>query len=126
MPPPPPEHQDSSTRLVLPDDAAYVANLAALWAADATLAATIEALDEHVNYAVEPSKSGSHTVCLPTPDGKSIYLHSRYRPVEEAQKLIDAVPVDDRAMFHVCGFGLGYHVEALFDRAGDEAILCVL
>src|SRR3954452_5384131 len=94
---PPPDHEDASTRFVRSDDAGYVANLAALWAADATLAAAIEALPDDADYAVEPSKTGPPTVCLPTPDGKSIYLHSRYRPVEEAQKLIDAVPVDDRA-----------------------------
>src|SRR4051794_36011217 len=90
------DDNDPSLRFVLNDDAPYLANLAALWAADPKLAAPIEALDEAAFYPLEPSKSGPPTVAVPTPDGRSIYLHSRYRPVEEAQKLIDPVPVADR------------------------------
>src|SRR5689334_3273676 len=80
---------DASQRFVLNDDAPYLANLGALWAVDPKLAAAIEALEESAVYPVEASKSGPPTVAVPTPDGRSIYLHSRYRPIDEAQKLID-------------------------------------
>src|SRR5206468_1401887 len=48
-----------------------------------------------------------------------------YQPLEEAARLVETITTEDRAAFFVYGFGLGYHVEALFDRAGDEATFFV-
>jgi len=117
---------DQSLRFVLPDESPLLANLAALWAHDPKLAAAIEALDATASYPVEPSRSGVPTLAIPTGDGKSIQLHSRYQPIDEAKKLIDPLPLDECIAFHVHGFGLGYHVEQLFESASDEAILCVI
>jgi hypothetical protein len=117
---------DSSLRFVLPEESPYLANLAAVWAHDPKLAAAIEALDRTPSYRVEPSKSGVPTVAIPNDDGKSIYLHSRYQPLDEAKKLIDPLPLDECIAFHVHGFGLGYHIEQLFEQASEEAILCVI
>src|SRR3954470_2576069 len=116
---------DPSLRFVLPDDSPYLANLAALWAHDPKLATAIEALDSQNSYRVEPSKHGSPTIAVTNADGKSIHLHSRYQPIDEAKKLIDALPLDECIAFHVHGFGLGYHVEHLFDRASAEALHCI-
>ena len=88
--------------------------------------APIEALDATPSYRVEPSKSGVPTVAVTTDDGKSIHLHSRYQPLDEARRMVDALPLKECIAFHVHGFGLGYHVEELFDRSSDEAILCVV
>ena len=57
--------------------------------------------------------------------GRTVYLHSRYQPAEEAATLIDATAVDRCVAFHVHGFGLGHHVQALFERASAEAMLFV-
>ena len=48
---------DSSRRYVLPDDAPYLKNLAALWAIEPALAAAIEATDATRSYPTEISKS---------------------------------------------------------------------
>src|SRR4051794_1944279 len=117
---------DPSFRFVLPDDSPLLANLAALWAHDPRLAAAIEALDATPSYCVEPSKSGLPTLAMPTDDGKPIHLHSRYQPLDEAKRLIDPLPLNSCIAFHVHGFGLGYHVEELFERASEEAITCVI
>jgi hypothetical protein len=117
---------DPSLRFVLPDDSPLLANLAALWTHDPKLAAAIEAMDQTPSYRVETSKSGVPTVAIQTGDGKTIQLHSRYQPLDEAKKLIDPLSLDDCIAFHVHGFGLGYHVEHLFERASDEAIICVV
>src|ERR1041384_4781292 len=117
---------DQSRRFVLPKDAPYLRNLAALWAIDPALAMQIEALEESAVHKTDPSKSGLPTVAVPTGDGRSVYLHSRHRPMEEAQRLIDAVKIDGRVAFYVQGFGLGYHVELLFQRTSDEAVVCIL
>src|SRR5690242_14538845 len=116
---------DPSLRFVLPDDSPLLANLAALWAHEPKLAAAIEELDETPSYRVEPSKSGVPTVSIPTDDGKSIHLHSRYQPLDEARRLIDPLPLDTCIVFHVHGFGLGYHVEQLFESASNEAMICI-
>jgi hypothetical protein len=110
----------------LPTTRPFFANLAALWAHDQKLAAAIEALDSLHSYRVEPSKAGVPTLAMPTDDGKTIQLHSRYQPLEEAARLIDPLPLDECVAFHVHGFGLGYHVEQLFERSSDEAYIFVM
>ena len=121
-----PDANPDPYRHVLPDGAPLLKNLAALWAADAELAAALEALHPVAPYPVEPSKAGPPTIAVPADGGgKAIYLHSRYQPVEEANRLVEAVTPEKSLAFYVHGFGLGYHVEALFERAGDEAMLVV-
>ena len=112
---------------VLPPDAPLVKNLAALWAVDAPLAAELEALHPLAPYDVEPSKAGPPTVALApsTGGGSKIQLHSRYQPLTEAARLLNDVDAAERFAFYVHGFGLGYHVEALFDQAGKESLLFV-
>jgi len=100
--------------------------MAALWTADPQLAQQLEEQLEHEPYAIEASRSGAPTVALLTADGRKIHLHSRYEPLEEARKLIDRAQTDQKAVFCVHGFGLGYHVENLFERASTEAMILVL
>ena len=116
---------DPSLRFVLPEDAPFLANLAALWTHDPKLAAAIEALDDTPSYRTEPSKSGPPTTAIATENGRTIYLHSKYQPTDEAKRLIDPLPLHECIAFHVHGFGLGYHVQNLFERASEEAIICV-
>src|SRR5947207_2696007 len=83
--------RDASLRHVLPADAPYLRNLAALWAAEPGLARQIEALEGTVSYPVQPSKAGPPTVSVPSPGGRAIWLHSRYEPLEEARRLIEPI-----------------------------------
>src|SRR3954470_6549985 len=85
-----PMSDDPSMRFVLPPDAPYLANLAALWAVDPALAARIEAAEEAGSYPVHASRAGPPTVSVPaeTGGGRAVWLHSRYEPVDEARKLI--------------------------------------
>ena len=103
----------------------YLANLPALWAADPGLAAAVEAVPDAAVYPVEPARDGHLTVAVTTPDGKLAYLHSRHRPADEAARLVADVDAEHCLVFHLFGLGLGYHLEALFDRAGDEAVFVV-
>jgi hypothetical protein len=121
-----PDHQDRSTRFVLPAGAPLVANLAALWVVDPKLAAAIEAVEDAPSYPTEPSRSGLPTVAMPTSDARTILLHSRHDPLDEARQLVATLPQEDAAAFYVHGFGLGYHVEQLFESAGQDAIVCVI
>lgn len=116
---------DPSRRFVLPPDAPYLANLAALWNVDADLARLIEAVPDDAVYQTTPTRSGVPTLSLPGPAGRLVPLHSKYEPVAEAAKLVSPTDPETQAAFYVNGFGLGYHVEALFDRAGDECPIFV-
>ena len=113
------------SRYVLSEDAPLLSNLAALWTVDPALAQAIEDLHPSPSYPAHPSKAGPPTVSVKAPEGRTVCLHSRYQPIEEARRLIDGIEVENRTAFYIFGFGLGYHVELLFDRAGDEAIFCV-
>ncbi len=117
---------DPSCRFVLPEDAPYLRNMAALWAVDARLAGEIEAMEGEGSYHVEAAKAGGVTVAVKTGDGRVQYLHSKYQPVQEAKRLIDSVKVEECVAFYLQGMGLGYHLEELFERASEEAIFCVL
>jgi hypothetical protein len=111
---------------VLSADAPLAKNLAALWAADGALAAELEALHPLAPYDVEPSRAGPPTLAVAPPGGGSrILLHSRYQPLAEAARLLNDVATAERFAFYVHGFGLGYHVEALFDKAGTESLIFV-
>ena len=117
---------DADRRHVLSPDAPLVKNLAALWAAEPALAAELEALHPLEPYEVEPSKAGPPTVAVPVGAGPMrLLLHSRYQPLTEASRLLNDVDTAERFAFYVHGFGLGYHVEALFDKAGKESLLIV-
>jgi len=117
---------DSSTRYILPKDAPLTLNLAALWAVDPALARSIEALDRQTSYQLTPSKTGPATLWLAPPEGGTLYLHSRFDPIDEARRLIDSVAVSEQVAFFLHGFGLGYHAQILFDRAAKDAFIWVL
>jgi hypothetical protein len=117
---------DPSMRFVLSEDHPYLKNMAALWAIEPKLAREIESLPvpDQV-YEIERSKAGPATAKLATPQGRPLYLHSRYQPMEDANRLVDSLDPSEAGAFYVQGFGLGYHVERLFDRCGDDTLICI-
>ncbi|HWE02642.1 MAG TPA: 6-hydroxymethylpterin diphosphokinase MptE-like protein [Tepidisphaeraceae bacterium] len=116
---------DLSTRFVLAEDAPYLQNMAVLWTVDPALAEMIEDAEGQNVYRVEASRSGSPTVAAATSDGRTIYLHSKYEPAAEAKRLTQSVDAERLLAFYIYGFGFGYHAEALFERAGAEALFVI-
>lgn len=110
-------------QFVLPTDAPYLRNLEVLWAIDPALARLIEAVAEP--YPTQVARTGVPTIALPTAGGRTVQLHSKYDPATEADRLIAAAAGDKPAIFYVHGFGLGYHVDALAAKSGDEAPIFV-
>jgi hypothetical protein len=103
----------------------FVHNMRALWRNDPELALRVDAVMDDERFALEPTRSGVWTVKVPTADGATTYVHSRYDPVEEAKRLVDSVPLEDKFCFVVSGMGLGFHIRALLDRLkGDAFVLC--
>lgn len=115
----------------------YLANLQALYLADPLLAARVDSLPFRRLPSLELARDGHPTVRLLADDGQPVYVHSRYRPLEEAQALVETQmrqrPVtpdtdgqDPNAQeeagedtkiesecYFVSGLGLGYHLAAL-------------
>jgi len=59
-------------------------------------------------------------------DGRKLYVHSRFDPVKEAERFISEVDAAQFDLFIVCGFGFGYHIEALAEHVAPDAIILVI
>ncbi len=102
----------------------YVRNMRLLWGQNAALAMAIDGVA--VGAVVEGAKDGNFTVKVGGVGGVGgVYLHSRYRPVQEAETWAASQKCDDKYVVIVSGFGLGYHVKALFGRMPSDALLVV-
>jgi hypothetical protein len=115
-------------RLVQPPGC-YLENLAALYTLDPDLAARVDALPFAQTPRLEPTRDGNVTGQVTADDGKPVYVHSRYQPLEEARTLVQMQtrPEEDgesesgdedlsNLCFLVVGLGLGYHVAELERR----------
>ena len=104
----------------------FLHNLRALWRRDPAVALRVDAVPDEERLPLEPTRTGAWTVRVATPDGQATYLHSRYDPVAEAERFIDSVPIEDKFCFVLSGSGLGYPVQALFNRLrGNAFIICI-
>ncbi len=101
-------------------NAFYVRNMSELWRHDPALSMTLECLDPALIPPLEAAKDGHTTLKL-----GNIYLHSRYRPEQEAQAWAAGIKCEDKYVVIVSGFGLGYHVKALYARMPEDALLLI-
>lgn len=76
--------------------------------------------------AITTSAKDAPTALVRRPDGRQFYLHSRVNPREEAAFLVADLPRQERTLYVVVGFGLGYHVEALLDHIPQSAHVAVV
>ena len=102
----------------------YVANLGALYRRDPDLAAEIDALPFSAATGLEAARDGNATAQLTIDDGRTIHVHSRYRPLDEVEKFIAGQPVPEHPTFLLSGLGLGYHVLEL-ERRHDRPVMIV-
>ena len=68
------------------------------------------------SYQVEAAKNGKPTIKALL-EGKTVYIHSKYNPQDEAQHFIEKfheVELYDHVLFY--GMGLGYHIELFRER----------
>ncbi|MFN7984228.1 MAG: 6-hydroxymethylpterin diphosphokinase MptE-like protein [Vicinamibacterales bacterium] len=72
------------------------------------------------------SRSNLPVAAVRTADTRAWWLHSQVDPEDEATYLIADVPVQERSLYVVLGFGLGYHVHALLDRVPANSHVIVI
>ena len=129
-------------------DSVYLTNMRALYEHHPRLAQKIDLIDDADLVPIEPARRQGITCQRPGPKGEPVYLHSRYDPLREADTWAEAVcqtaetqadqaepdaPTDtsrtittgEPMCYLVDGFGLGYHVHALFQRLTGDAFLVV-
>ncbi len=112
-------------QLVAAANPTFLDNMRQLWRRDIRLAQQIDELPLDTGPKPQPSKKGPPTASVQAPDGRTLYLHSRYDPEREAADLIGSLDADDSACVILCGLGLGYVARAIFNRFGRETIVLV-
>jgi hypothetical protein len=66
------------------------------------------------------------TAIVRVDDGRELLLHSRVDPLEETAFFAAGVTPQERTLYAVLGFGLGYHVRALLERIPESSQVIVL
>jgi hypothetical protein len=80
-----------------------------------------------LSIALSPSRAkGAPTAVVRRIDGREFYLHSRFDPLEEARLIASDVVAQERTLYVVLGFGLGYHVKAILDRVPSSSHVLVV
>ncbi len=100
------------------------ANLSALRQVDRKVAEAVWEARPPSDWEAGEGKSGVATLRVSTPDGRRVFLHSRYDPEEEARRILSRYDLGHAHSFIVLGFGLGYHVEELL--RGKRDLLAVV
>jgi hypothetical protein len=110
-----------------PDEALrgrYLANMRALYAADAALAERLEQVPFAALPRFELARDGRLTARVTGDRGQPVYLHSRHHPADEARTFVQALPAGDSPVFFLNALGLGYHVAEL-ERRFERPLLIV-
>lgn len=76
----------------------------------------IEATIDKALISLEQTKNGNKTI-LAKKGGKTIYFHSKYNPIREAQAIIDEYKdIHDNTNVIFYGVGLGYHIDVFLQK----------
>jgi len=103
----------------------FLGNMSRLWRHDPRLALAIDEVPPDASLALTPSKKGPMTAVVAAQDGRKLFLHSRYDPQQEARDFCKNLDKTEAYCVILSGFGLGYHVKALFEAYGDEIVVVV-
>jgi hypothetical protein len=82
--------------------------------------------ENNPNLQLISAANGTPTAGFTLLDGRHIYLHSRFDPEAEARFLVKTIPIRERTLYVVLGFGMGYHVKELLGRIPQSSYLLVV
>ena len=71
------------------------------------------------------SRSGVNSVIIKQMNDTPYHLHSTIDPIKEADEWLRNIHLEEYTAYVVFGYGLGYHVRALWDNLPENSILCV-
>lgn len=76
-----------------------------------------------IYISVEDTKDKNKTLQIKDKEGQSIYLHSKYNPIREAQAIINKFKekenIDENTHIIFYGLGLGYHIDLFIKEYPD-------
>ncbi|MBU2600074.1 glycosyltransferase family 9 protein [bacterium] len=73
------------------------------------------------------TKSGQKTIYGYSPyEKKDIFLHSKFDPLAQSQKLIERYNLKGVKAILIFGFGLGYHIQNLITKAEKDAQIIII
>ncbi|MEX0653835.1 MAG: 6-hydroxymethylpterin diphosphokinase MptE-like protein [Phycisphaeraceae bacterium] len=101
----------------------FAANLAALRRTEPELAERLEQT-EPAAVTWHASKAGPWSATVEQ-EGRPLWLASRFDPAQEAQRLVGEVDYGAAAAVVVMGLGVGHHVQAVAEAAGERTLLVV-
>ncbi|MFH1538236.1 MAG: 6-hydroxymethylpterin diphosphokinase MptE-like protein [bacterium] len=81
--------------------------------------------DDNFEFDFIKGKKGHTTFTVKTPDGRVVHGHSIYDPVREWERRFENVSFDENDRIVVLGFGLGYHLEYLLQKAPNSKIIVI-
>lgn len=110
----------------LADPAVWLRNLEALYEADMRFAQELDDLPQTNPLQFERARNGALTARVRLPDGKEIYLHSKFDPQAEAAKFVDGLDLKKNFVFVLAGIGLGYQVREIFNRTSNQVVVVVV
>jgi len=76
-------------------------------------------IKKETEYQLEKAQSGDFTV--KTKGSQGFYLHSRVNPRIEAKTWIDGILEPGKEAYVVFGIGLGYHIEAIYNKVSGRS-----
>lgn len=117
---------DTVTTSDVPAEAAsrFLRNMAALWRTDASLAQQLDNLPDSLLSDLQPSKAGPATLSVSLPDGRTVWFHSKYDPLKQAEQFAQAAD-PNKVTAVLTGIGLGYHAEAIWKRMAGRCLIVV-
>lgn len=83
----------------------------------------IKKILEDTQYKIEKTNSGLLTLAVDNDMGKTVYLHSNSNPMTEATILAKEYYEEVDSVYRICGFGLGYFVEAMAEMDTTSQII---
>ncbi|WP_018249178.1 motility associated factor glycosyltransferase family protein [Orenia marismortui] len=74
--------------------------------------------EKTIKYQLEETKNNSKTIKIANEETNKeyVYLHSKYDPEREAERIISKSELNNATIIVVMGFGLGYHILELFEK----------
>ncbi len=80
--------------------------------------------EDYSDVVFERCRDGSLTFKIEK-NGRSVYAHSKYSPVKEAEIFADETERKSDTIFLVFGFGLGHFIRALLKKCSKRNHLCI-
>lgn len=67
------------------------------------------------NILEEDARNGQKTIAI-IKNNKKKYLHSKYNPHREVEKIVESLEIDDQSSIVFYGTGIGYHIQFILEK----------